>query len=130
MLNQLYFINILEIHVDVDLASFQDVVVHVTDISHPDQIAQRQNVLDTLGRLKIPNTLKENIIEVGNKVDKLPRLIYSRIKISSELCPVVVWKKSRGYIPVNKLKLVLKDDKSITRPITRILLFNKIIKLR
>ena len=55
-------------------------IVHVTDISHPDQIAQRQNVLDTLGRLKIPDTLKENIIEVGNKVDKLPRLIYSRIE--------------------------------------------------
>ena len=96
MLNQLYFINIFEIHVDDDFASFQDVIVHVTDISHPDQIAQRQNVLDTLGRLKIPNTLKENIIEVGNKVDKLPRLIHSRIKISSGWYPVVVRKKSLG----------------------------------
>ena len=96
MLNQLYFINIFEIHVNDDLAFFQDVIVHVTDISHPDQIAQRQNVLDTLGRLKIPDTLKENIIEVGNKVDKLPRLIHSRIKISSGRYPVVVRKKSLG----------------------------------
>ena len=56
--------------------------MHVTDISHPDQIAQRQNVLDTLGRLNIPDALKENIIEVGNKVDKLPRLINSCIKVS------------------------------------------------
>ena len=47
--------------------------MHVQDISHPDQIAQRQNVMDTLGRLNIPETLRENIIEVGNKVDKLPR---------------------------------------------------------
>ena len=80
----------------------------MTDISHPDQIAQRQNVLNTLGRLKIPDTLKENIIEVGNKVDKLPRLIYFRIKIFSELRTVVVRKTSRGFFPVNILELVLK----------------------
>ena len=71
----------------------------MTDISHPDQIMQRQNVLDTLGRLKIPDTLKENIIEVGNKVDKLPRLINSRSKIGLKLCTAVVEKMSRGFTP-------------------------------
>ena len=86
MLNYLHFINILEIHDYVELAFFQDVIVHVIDISNPDQILQRENVLDTLNRLKIPDTLKENIIEVGNKVNKLPRLIYSRIEISRRVC--------------------------------------------
>ncbi|XP_023221811.1 uncharacterized protein LOC111623459 [Centruroides sculpturatus] len=48
-----------------------DVIVHVRDISHPDQIAQKDNVLNTLENLNLPSSLLDSIIEVGNKVDLL-----------------------------------------------------------
>ncbi|XP_067137578.1 putative GTP-binding protein 6 [Centruroides vittatus] len=48
-----------------------DVIVHVRDISHPDQIAQKENVLNMLRDLNLPSSLLDSIIEVGNKVDLL-----------------------------------------------------------
>ena len=51
--------------------NFQDVIVHVRDISHPDKEAQNQNVFDTLDSLSLPDTLRSSIINVANKIDKL-----------------------------------------------------------
>ncbi|TKR61335.1 hypothetical protein L596_028455 [Steinernema carpocapsae] len=48
-----------------------DILVHIHDVSHPDVLAQRENVLETLHNLKIKEALVKNMISVGNKVDKL-----------------------------------------------------------
>lgn len=48
-----------------------DVIVHVQDLSHPDHIAQRENVLQTLSQMGVPQRLMDTMVEVGNKVDLL-----------------------------------------------------------
>jgi len=53
------------------MPALQDVIVHVRDISHPDAVAQKANVLQTLQRQNIDSKLLDNMIEVCNKVDKL-----------------------------------------------------------
>ncbi|CAK5113484.1 unnamed protein product [Meloidogyne enterolobii] len=47
-----------------------DLLIHIMDLSHPDLLAQRDNVLETLHNLKINQNLINNIINVGNKLDK------------------------------------------------------------
>ncbi|KAL7078148.1 hypothetical protein ACQ4LE_002325 [Meloidogyne hapla] len=47
-----------------------DLLIHLMDLSHPDLLAQRDNVLETLHNLKINQNLINNIINVGNKLDK------------------------------------------------------------
>jgi len=49
----------------------QDVLVHIRDISHPDTVAQKINVLETLQQQNVDSKLLDNMIEVCNKVDRL-----------------------------------------------------------
>lgn len=51
--------------------SFQDVIMHVSDTSHPDHDAQVRHVRRTLQNLDLDPKLLESVIEVGNKVDRL-----------------------------------------------------------
>jgi len=53
------------------LLCMQDVLIHIRDISHPDAVAQKINVLQTLHRQNVESKLLDNMIEVCNKVDKL-----------------------------------------------------------
>ncbi|MBN3299635.1 GTPB6 protein, partial [Amia calva] len=46
-----------------------DLIVHVRDISHPESLNQKVNVLKVLRDLQIPSHLMDNIIEVHNKID-------------------------------------------------------------
>ncbi|KAK2705325.1 hypothetical protein QYM36_017386, partial [Artemia franciscana] len=48
-----------------------DAIIHVRDISHPEAELQFQTVNSTLSSLNIPQKLKDNVILVANKVDKL-----------------------------------------------------------
>ena len=48
-----------------------DLVVHVRDISHPDTVAQRDDVLDVLGRLGLSDLQRGQLIEALNKSDLL-----------------------------------------------------------
>ena len=48
---------------------FQDLVVHVRDISHPEAEAQREDVFEVLKTLNLKPFLMDNIIEVQNKID-------------------------------------------------------------
>uniref|UniRef100_A0A914DBS3 Hflx-type G domain-containing protein n=1 Tax=Acrobeloides nanus TaxID=290746 RepID=A0A914DBS3_9BILA len=50
-----------------------DIIIHVIDVSHPDCVQQRIEVLETLKNLKIDSTT-HRIIEVGNKVDRIENL--------------------------------------------------------
>lgn len=74
----------------------QHVLIHVRDISHPDAIAQKSNVVETLNRQNVDPSLIDNMIEVCNKVDKLSkRFTYllnylHRLEISARLVMLVV----------------------------------------
>ena len=46
-------------------------MIHIRDISHPDAVAQKANVLQTLEQQNVDSKLLDNMIEVCNKVDKL-----------------------------------------------------------
>ena len=48
----------------------QDLVVHVRDLSHPDTVAQRENVLETVNNM-LSEQQHNTMIEVCNKIDKL-----------------------------------------------------------
>ncbi|XP_005999040.1 putative GTP-binding protein 6 [Latimeria chalumnae] len=48
-----------------------DLIVHVRDISHPETINQKLNVLTVLKNLHLPSHLLDSIIEVHNKIDLL-----------------------------------------------------------
>lgn len=50
----------------------QDVLVHVTDVSHPDAELQKATVLSTLRGLHLPPALLESALEVHSKVDLVP----------------------------------------------------------
>ncbi|XP_074492852.1 putative GTP-binding protein 6 isoform X1 [Sebastes fasciatus] len=46
-----------------------DLLVHVRDISHPETVNQKANVLNVLKNLQIPDRLMSSMIEVHNKID-------------------------------------------------------------
>ncbi|XP_030646950.1 putative GTP-binding protein 6 [Chanos chanos] len=46
-----------------------DLLVHVRDVSHPETVNQKVNVLNVLKSLQIPERLMNSIIEVHNKID-------------------------------------------------------------
>ncbi|XP_061152652.1 putative GTP-binding protein 6 [Syngnathus typhle] len=46
-----------------------DVLVHVRDVSHPENVNQKANVLNVLRNLRVPDALMSSMIEVHNKID-------------------------------------------------------------
>ncbi|XP_052024429.1 putative GTP-binding protein 6 isoform X4 [Apodemus sylvaticus] len=52
--------------------AYSDVLMHVTDVSHPDAELQKATVLSTLRGLHLPPALLESALEVHSKVDLVP----------------------------------------------------------
>ncbi|XP_029003652.1 putative GTP-binding protein 6 [Betta splendens] len=46
-----------------------DLLLHVRDVSHPETVNQKVNVLNVLKNLRVPETLISSMIEVHNKID-------------------------------------------------------------
>uniref|UniRef100_A0A3Q2XY60 GTP binding protein 6 (putative) n=1 Tax=Hippocampus comes TaxID=109280 RepID=A0A3Q2XY60_HIPCM len=46
-----------------------DVLIHVRDVSHPENVNQKANVLNVLRNLRVPDALLSSMIEVHNKID-------------------------------------------------------------
>uniref|UniRef100_A0AAY4EG89 Putative GTP-binding protein 6 n=1 Tax=Denticeps clupeoides TaxID=299321 RepID=A0AAY4EG89_9TELE len=46
-----------------------DLIIHVRDVSHPETVNQKANVLKVLKNLQIPEKLLQSIVEVHNKID-------------------------------------------------------------
>ncbi|XP_038053430.1 putative GTP-binding protein 6 isoform X2 [Patiria miniata] len=63
-----------------------DVIVHVRDISHPDTVSQKLNVLQVLTELGVSDSLIDNMVEVCNKADKLQEPMGSE----HEACGILV----------------------------------------
>ncbi|KPM09583.1 ankyrin repeat domain-containing protein 49-like [Sarcoptes scabiei] len=49
-----------------------DLIVHVVDASHPNRSKQIETVQNTLKEIDVPSKLIETMIEVSNKIDKVP----------------------------------------------------------
>ncbi|MBV8166737.1 MAG: GTPase HflX [Alphaproteobacteria bacterium] len=49
-----------------------DVILHVRDVSHPDSDAQRDDVEGVLTELGLGETVERGLLEVWNKIDRLP----------------------------------------------------------
>lgn len=62
-----------------------DVIVHVRDVSHPDRERQKATVLRHLHSIDIAQKKLDNIIEVANKVDKLPEGDAANISFEGDL---------------------------------------------
>ena len=56
----------------VDVVATADVILHVRDSAHPETTAQRNDVLSVLDGLGIDPETDDRIIEVWNKIDRLP----------------------------------------------------------
>ncbi|XP_066996842.2 putative GTP-binding protein 6 isoform X2 [Anabrus simplex] len=67
-------------------AVLADVILHVRDISHPDTIAQADNVMTTLQGLNLSPEILQNIVVAGNKAD---------------LVSDGTWVSDNNYIPVS-----------------------------
>ncbi|XP_002735823.1 putative GTP-binding protein 6 [Saccoglossus kowalevskii] len=50
-----------------------DLIIHIRDVSHPDTVAQKDNVLRVLQEMGVPDELTNNMIEVCNKIDVLEK---------------------------------------------------------
>ncbi|XP_072295192.1 putative GTP-binding protein 6 [Eucyclogobius newberryi] len=46
-----------------------DLLIHVRDISHPETVNQKANVLSVLKNLQVPDALMNSMVEVHNKID-------------------------------------------------------------
>ncbi|KAK6313624.1 hypothetical protein J4Q44_G00150830 [Coregonus suidteri] len=53
----------------LDDVTHSDLIIHVRDISHPETVNQKENVLNVLMNLQIPDRLMSSIVEVHNKID-------------------------------------------------------------
>uniref|UniRef100_A0A4W6E005 GTP binding protein 6 (putative) n=1 Tax=Lates calcarifer TaxID=8187 RepID=A0A4W6E005_LATCA len=51
------------------ISRVRDLLIHVRDISHPETVNQKVNVLNVLKNLEIPDRLMSSMIEVHNKTD-------------------------------------------------------------
>ncbi|MCW5751408.1 MAG: GTPase HflX [Alphaproteobacteria bacterium] len=64
-----------------------DIVLHVQDISHPDWAAQAADVRDVLSDLGLSEELVHGMIEVLNKVDRLPPSQAERVRNQAQREP-------------------------------------------
>ncbi|KAF7650751.1 hypothetical protein LDENG_00121380 [Lucifuga dentata] len=75
-----------------------DLLIHVRDISHPETVNQKVNVLNILKNLQIPDRLMSSMIEVHNKVD----LIDNYQSAEPNALPVSALKE-RGLVELEKV---------------------------
>ena len=69
---------------------FKDIVVHVRDISHPNTVAQKVNVLQTLSRM-LSQQQMSSMIEVCNKVDRFDDQLPNRLCNSTFILVMLVF---------------------------------------
>jgi GTP-binding protein HflX len=64
-----------------------DLILHVRDVSHPDSEAQRDDVLAVLGELGIELDQDDRVVEILNKIDRLPLEERERLNWQEERKP-------------------------------------------
>jgi GTP-binding protein HflX len=85
-------------HATLEEVMEADIIVHVRDIAHPDNEAQKSDVLSVLTELGLSESLERNLIEVLNKIDLLStaerEIVVNRAKRSN--VPVVILSATTG----------------------------------
>ncbi|CAD5226551.1 unnamed protein product [Bursaphelenchus okinawaensis] len=89
-----------------------DLLVHIQDLSHPNLKAQKQNVMETLQGLQLPSHLLDNMINVGNKIDKLSKFEAATLMENNDNMVVVSCRKKTG------LSLLVQKMDSIVKKVT------------
>ncbi|KAK0146176.1 putative GTP-binding protein 6 [Merluccius polli] len=79
-----------------------DLIVHVRDISHPETVNQKVNVLNVLKSLQIPERLVSSMVEVHNKIDLVPDYQASE--------PGVIPVSALTERGLDRLKVVLEEE--------------------
>ncbi len=64
-----------------------DLILHVRDIAHPDAEAQREDVIAVLQELGIEPDQDERVVEILNKIDRLPEVERDRLAWQEERKP-------------------------------------------
>jgi len=57
-----------------------DILLHVRDVSHPDEEHQVNQVMETLRKLNLPKASLDKMITVGNKIDKIDSNLWKKVK--------------------------------------------------
>lgn len=95
---------------------FQDAIIVVNDVSHPDYEWQHETVHQTLKSLSLPPRLSDNIIEIDNKVDLMERFVvlgHCAVKfMAMRLCILELWDVSCFITVINK-HLIKNQIKSL-----------------
>lgn len=79
-----------------------DLLIHVRDISHPETVNQKANVLNVLKNLQIPDALLNSMVEVHNKID----LVENYKATEPEVFPISALKEHG----LNELKTVVEEQ--------------------
>ncbi|XP_029355730.1 putative GTP-binding protein 6 [Echeneis naucrates] len=79
-----------------------DLLIHVRDISHPETVNQKVNVLNVLKNLEIPDRLINSMIEVHNKID----LVDSYQSEEPDTIPI----SALGELGLDRLKKVVEEE--------------------
>ena len=81
-------------------------IVHVRDVSHPDHVAQKAEVMRTLAGMGLGEKRLEQVIEVCNKCDQLSRywFFWTSILIVNYIDDGLDCKTTLCSIIVNNLK--------------------------
>lgn len=86
----------------LDDVRHSDLIVHVRDISHPETLNQKVNVLNVLKSLQIPERLLSSMVEVHNKVD----LVHDYEASEPEVVPVSALTQQG----LDRLRVVLEEE--------------------
>lgn len=70
-------------HATLEEVVHADLILHIRDISHPDTLAQKEDVIDVLADLGIDAEVDGRIIEIHNKIDLLEPAFRTRVRNSA-----------------------------------------------
>lgn len=82
-----------------------DLLVHVRDISHPETVHQKANVLNVLKNLHIPDALMNSMVEVHNKIDLVENYEATE-PVEPKVLPVSALKEHG----LNELKRIVEEE--------------------
>ncbi|XP_077572731.1 putative GTP-binding protein 6 [Stigmatopora nigra] len=65
-----------------------DVLIHVRDVSHPENVNQKANVMKVLRNLRVPEALLGSMIEVHNKIDLVENYVLTEADAVADVVAV------------------------------------------
>ncbi|XP_077463737.1 putative GTP-binding protein 6 [Stigmatopora argus] len=72
----------------LDDIKHSDVLLHVRDVSHPENVNQKANVMKVLRNLRVPEALLGSMIEVHNKIDLVENYVLTEADVVADAVAV------------------------------------------